>query len=94
MKSKNLLSKFEESAKRLQIQLDTEIDELSMLDKFDAKHKAQKNMAETLHRLVTVINQLKKLEKIYEEEDIFNTCDDQQIIDEFIQKILCAKTNE
>ncbi|MDX1917184.1 MAG: hypothetical protein SFT68_04285 [Rickettsiaceae bacterium] len=89
---KNMLPKFEESVALLQNHLEDEIEDLKMQSAFDQKHKTQKNLADTLHKLVTTIKQLKKLEKLFEQEEIFDEKLDQQIIDEFIAKVLKDRT--
>lgn len=53
----------------------------------DAKIRSQKELAESLLKITNIMQNIKKLEKIYDEEGDWNHEEDQKILQEFIQKI-------
>ncbi|MDX1924238.1 MAG: hypothetical protein SFT91_03315 [Rickettsiaceae bacterium] len=89
----NFLPHFEESAEMLSLQIEREISEADLSSDSEERHQTRKTLADTLHKLVTIINHVKKLEKLYLEEMPDDSENDRKIIEEFILKIKSEYNN-
>ncbi len=86
-KANHILPRFTESAITLSTQLEKDIIALEFLEEGEEKHKTQKIMVETLHKLVVIMERIKNMEKSLEQDKTDDNESDQQIIDAFIEKI-------
>ena len=84
----NILSKINRYVHDLSEELEYEISQLEHPEEGkNEKIKNQKDLTENLYKITAIIHQLKKLEKLYEDDLEEDPANDQKIIEEFMRKV-------
>ena len=87
MKPRNLLNALSKQIGDLSKKIEDDISDLNLIDENLEKMKSQKHLIDNIHKITSIMMQIQKLEKLYEDEEEDLSNQDMDILNQFIDKI-------